>query len=391
MGKTINEDKKISIAIMSSFAILTIQYLILVFFRLMGTNIGHMVQLTSKALVALFYLWALPIVLKRNKIKFIGIYSFAVFIFILNYAMFYENRIYLKPIIFPLFFICLPSFIYAYSIEDWDILMKVIKKVSNIVFIIGTILGLLVFAGNVSVGSYSMSLSYYMLLPSVVYLDDFMDRFSLKKGLALLTLLIIILGLGSRGPVLCIAVFGILKILKSLKKMTLKRVLIYFIVFSLVIICFIFFDKIISFMFSLLSHFGVNSRSLKLFLRNSIHLSGRDRIYNKVISETLKQPILGLGLAGDRVIIGGGYAHNIFLEIMSHFGIVIGTFIIFSLLWLIFKSLKQKSELRYNIIIIWVSIGFIPLLVSSSYLINMNFWVMLGLICGNFKILKMSL
>lgn len=104
-------DKRISIAIMSSFVVLTIQYLILIYFNLIDTNLGSIVQLISKVLVGFFYLIALPTVFKRNKITFAGIYFIVVFLFLFNYLVFDKNWPYLQTIIFPLFlYVFLPSY-----------------------------------------------------------------------------------------------------------------------------------------------------------------------------------------------------------------------------------------------------------------------------------------
>ncbi len=379
IDKEKNEDKKISIAIMSSFAVLTIQYLLLIYFHLIGTKSGQAIQLISKGIVGLLYLLALPVVLKRNRIKFIGVYFIAIFIFILNYGIFIENRIYLKPLIFPLFFTCLPSLIYAYSIKNWDVLMDIMEKVSKVVFIVGVLIAALVFAGHSSVGSYSMSLSYYMLLPAIMYMNDFLNNISLKVGAALAVSLLVILSLGSRGAVLCIGVFTILKLIKNLKKVTYTRLFIYIILFAIVFVGFIFFDEILEYIYNFLLNYGIKSRSIRLFQRDNIHLSGRDIIYAKVFNEILKSPILGLGLAGDRVILSGSYAHNIFIELLVNFGVIIGLILVITLLLIIIKSVFTKDLIKYNIIIIWISLGFISLLVSNSYLLDFKFWILLGL------------
>jgi len=149
--KNLLEDKKISIAIMSSFVILTIQYLILITFDLTDTSIGNIIQMTSKALVGIFYFRALSPVWRRNKTKFFGVYYISIFIFLLNALLFKENWIHLKSIIFPYFFMCLPSFIYSYSIKDWTVLKNVMNKASLVVFFVGLALGILVFSDKASV------------------------------------------------------------------------------------------------------------------------------------------------------------------------------------------------------------------------------------------------
>ena len=46
------DDTKISWALMSSFLILTLQYLVLIYFNLLETSVGSNIQLLSKALWA---------------------------------------------------------------------------------------------------------------------------------------------------------------------------------------------------------------------------------------------------------------------------------------------------------------------------------------------------
>lgn len=382
INKSTIEDKKISIAIMSSFAILTIQYLVLIYFNLIGTITGQIIQLISKGIVGFFYLLALPIVFNRTKIKFIATYFIVVFLFILNYALFGENLLHLKTITFPLFITGLPSFIYAYSIKDWDVLMDIMRKTSKITFAIGTIIGILAFVGIKSVGSYSMSLSYYMLLPSIMYMNDFIEEKSINSIVLLTITLTIIFALGSRGAIMCFGVFTILKAIKSIKNITYGKMLISLVILSVIVLGLIFYKDILEYIYNILLSYGIYSRTMVLFLGKGVYLSGRDSLYKIVIEEIFKRPFLGIGIAGDRVLIGD-YVHNIFIELLANFGIVFGTLIIMILLYRIYESVIVKDIKKYNMHIIWVSLGFVHLFVSSSYLIDFKFWIMLGLILNN--------
>ena len=133
MDKEESEDKKLSIALMSAFVILTIQYFVLISYKLLGTATSSKVQLLSKVLVGIMFLYALPVVFKRSKIKLINTYFIVLFVFILHYLVFPANRIYLKELVFPLFFMCLPAFIYSMSLNDYSIFKQVIEKASMIV------------------------------------------------------------------------------------------------------------------------------------------------------------------------------------------------------------------------------------------------------------------
>ena len=222
--KILLDDKKISIALMASFVILTIQYFVLIFFAFIGTPIGAAIQLLSKGLVGSTFVYALVPVLKRNRIRFIAVYFIAIFIFLLHYIIFPENKTYMLELFFPIFFMSLPSFIYGLSIQEFSVLKEIMKKSSYIILVLGVLLGGLIFTGKASVGAYSMSLSYYMLLPSIIFFDELLDEFSLKSLIFFVLSLIVILALGSRGTILCIIVFMGLKLLRPQTKGIHKKI-----------------------------------------------------------------------------------------------------------------------------------------------------------------------
>lgn len=377
-------DKKISNALMASFVILTIQYFILIYFGLIDTSTGHLVQLSSKGLVGLAYLYALPSVVKRSLNNFIAIYFLGIFIFLLHYFVFPENRPYIVTLVFPFFSMCLPAFIYSISIRDFQVFKLVMKQTSYIVFCTGLLIGVLVFTGITSVGSYSMALSYYMLLPTIIFIDELMDRFSFKMLVFTALSLLIILSLGSRGAMLCIVVFGSLKFIRPNSKRTYKRVIGNVSLVSIAVITLVFLEQIMMSLYNFLFKFGINSRTLILFFRTGVDLSGRDYIYENVIAEILKNPILGLGIAGDRRVGDGTYVHNLFIEIIGNFGIIFGFLVCLCLIYLVIKAFLIKNIENYNIVIIWFSLGFVHLFVSSSYLIDMRFWIFLGVIVNFF-------
>ncbi|MCM3539122.1 O-antigen ligase family protein [Priestia endophytica] len=379
-NKSVLDDFKISWALMASFVILTIQYFILIYFGLIGTSNASKVQLISKLLVGIAFLYSLPAVLRRGMNKLNIAYFVAIFIVVIHYLFFPENRPYINGLLFPLFFMSLPSLLYSMSIKDFNILRRIMGKASLIVFLVGTVLGVLIFAGKVHVDEYSMALSYYMLLPSIIFLDRLLTSFSLKNLLFTLISIIVILALGSRGAILCIVVFFLLKLIKYAFQLSYVRGAYYSIIMGVIILLYINFDNILQSTYNTLLSIGVNSRSIMLFLKGEVHLSGRDSIYDSAIIAIGDKPFIGNGFAGDRRINGGGYVHNIFLEILIDFGIIIGCLVIVGLLCLIIRALFQRDLVRYNMTITWISLGFIPLMISSSYITDMKFWILIGLI-----------
>lgn len=174
------EHQRVCTAVMAPLAILTSQYFVLLFFDILGGPMEQRVQLVSKIVVALVFLYAFPVVWRKNKVRVINIYLIFSTIFLIHYLMFPEKRVYIQEAVFPFFFMCLPSFIYSRSVTDWEILMKVMVRIALFVLVIGAVLGAFIFSGRVSFGGYSMAFSYYMLLPAIVYTNKTFE-FSSKK------------------------------------------------------------------------------------------------------------------------------------------------------------------------------------------------------------------
>ena len=149
--------------------------------------------------------------------------------------------------------------------------------------------------------------------------------------------------------------------------------------FSFILLTIIFFKKIIEMIYAIFLNVGVKSRTMSLFLNNKVdYSSGREDIYSILLEKIKNNPIIGTGLGGDRLIIGG-YAHNFLLEIITNFGIFIGGILATLMFLFLIKSLLISDKRKYNMIIIWFSMGFVHLMVSSSYLTDIKFWIFAGL------------
>lgn len=394
MDKSINqkalEDKKISIAIISSFLVLMLQYFILYYFDIERANVGKTVQIISKIVVGFFFIYSFKIVFIRSGILFILLYSISIVVFSFSYLFFPQNIKFLNDILFKYFFICIPSFIYSFSINDRKVFKDTMDKASSIIFIVGFVTGALVFLGEMSLGTYSMSFSYYMLFPAIIYLNDFLERFSIKSLILAFLSLFVMLTIGSRGAIISSGIYVILHLLINAKDKSPNKVILNIIILMVIIIFSIYLKEILFHINSILLRHGIYSRNISLFLGDGINLSGRDIIYKEVLEQIRLNPILGIGLAGDRVYTGGTYSHNIFLEILSGFGVIVGSFILFVIVIISIKVLFSKDVEGSNLLLIWFCMGFVPLLVSGSYLTDFQFWIYLGLAVRFLKETKVS-
>lgn len=372
-------DKLISMTIMSSFTVLAIQYLILCVFDIAESSLGTQIQLLSKAIVGMFFLVSFPIVMRRNWMIFFASYSISIFTLLYNVLVFPQNMAALSDIIFPFFFVCLPCFVYSYSINNKQVLMNIIYKASDIVFIVGLLIGVMALTSSVSIGAYSLTLSYYMLLPAIVSVYRFFVNKSLFIVIKFIVSFAVILALGSRGAVMCLGVYCILAFIRENSKLTFKTLFFYSSSAICLFVGIIYFKSIVGFAYNFLVGFGIRSRTLFLLVYDGLYLSGRDNLYEVVIEQIVKNPIIGIGVAGDRAFIGG-YSHNIFIEILSGFGVFLGGIIISILLLICYKSLTNIDKYDSDISMVWFCIGFLPLLVSGTYLTDFTFWIFLGLV-----------
>ncbi len=373
------EDKRISIALMSSYVVLIVQYFILVSVDLMGTTMGRTVQLLSKIIVGTAFAYALPIALRRNKKRCIGTYLAGVSTFLVHYEKFPENHVYQQQLVFPLFFMCLPAFIYSSTIYDWKVLKGVMKRASYVVFCIGVLLGVMLFSGRVSVGAYSMPLSYYLLLPALMFIDQFLDRPSLKDVVFALLLMLLILAVGARGPIMCIFAFVILKLIGPHKRLGHTNVFAYLILLCLVMVTALSLDQLLAYLYQILGRFGITSRNISLFLQPQLYLSDRDILFSRVIDEIIDSPFIGIGIGGDRRVLDGDYVHNLLIELIADYGIPLGSIFVFMLVLLMSRFFLSRNKDQYDMFAVWLTIGMVPKLVSGSYLESMNFWIVLGL------------
>ena len=187
---------------------------------------------------------------------------------------------------------------------------------------------------------------------------------------------------------MCTGVYIVLYLLINIRKANVKRALSNIIILLFIIFTVIFLREILIFANTILNRIGIYSRSIDLFLEGEMYLSGRDIIYGEVINQIVSNPIFGIGLAGDRIYTGGVYSHNIFLEILSGFGIIMGSVILIVIGFISIKSLFSRDLEGSNLMLIWFCIGFVPLTVSGSYLTEFQFWIFLGLAIKFLKDLK---
>ena len=218
--------------------------------------------------------------------------------------------------------------------------------------------------------TYNMSFGYCMLLPAMFlftqqgYIDKFMS----------FMLFALILVDGSRGPVVVLAIFYTYYTLFLSSGKTKKRMVL--IVAVAVWAAMMILPRLESFQ---------NSRTMFLLKEGELisYDSGRDEdVYSVILPKIMESPIVGWGIGGDRYFLDGSYSHNIFIEVFIHYGIFFGTALF---AWLFFYCIRMFLSSRTKHIpgeremfVMMFLYGFIPKLVSGSYLIDFSFAIFIG-------------
>ena len=355
-------DSYIAFAIASSPILSLIQLLLIHVFQ-------YPEEESTKIRVLLVVVTMLPAIiicfLRRPKL-FLCTYIVIIFIMGLTAFIFPENSQYVVeeglrfflPTVVPsaLCLLCLPSI---------DVFERMMLKLSWVAFFLLLYFTYSLINGKVLFFTYDMSLSYSALIPAAVL-------YSQKKVLPYIAsffIFIFIFSLGARGPAVVFLVFIFYDLLANNRKAIIPILIIVF-----------FFISFISLFSDYLESLGFTSRTLKMLLDGEITQdSGRGNLRSLIYKKLNNSPLWGLGLWGDRPIIGA-YCHNFFLEMCVDFGYLFGPIIILLficwLLLLYFKSSKESKKIMMK----YVCTIFLPLQLSSSYLSSYSFGMLIGVL-----------
>lgn len=295
------------------------------------------------------------------------------------------EKIAYSPALF-LFFFCLPTLFFVLGCNvDYKKLFAYIIFYSRIILIIFLVAYVVFDFATSSPGGTYMSFSYNALVATcacILSKSDSKWKTIFDKVLGLLSCVIIFVA-GARGCLVCLAGFFAALFVTSRSISFSKKVFIIILVSIVGLIIIINFKSIIHSIYLFLSARDIHSRTLEKLMDSSfINGSDRFKLWAKVFDALKKSPVLGYGLWGDRPIVNG-YSHNLFVELLCSFGYILGTAIILALLFGIlhlFIGCKRLELWVRNMFLIALTYGFFQLMVSDTYLVNIWFFALFGLL-----------
>lgn len=373
---SIKDERKLNVASFCSVFALIVQMLL---YALIGSQ--GWVHVLALSIAAIPLLLSLPVWFKRNIALPITSYVTVMLVFISHFILFKENRQYLTEYLFQFVFMCLPTFINMSLKRDDKIEFKFLILFSFLIFAIGMIYSFLILMKIINWGShsYNMSFSYYMLIPSLLFIHMSIKRKSLFYALVAILSFVSIVLLGSRAPIVFCFIFFVVDVFISCKTILVKIVWLF--VFAAL---YFLFDSIVNSLQSAFASFGLTSRSLSYFVSGEFLSSGgRNEITSKSIDMILEKPVFGNGIGSDLASIGQ-YTHNLFLDIFLHYGLMVGGLIAIFICYLVLFAFFRSNN--KSVFLIFFCAGFLPSLVSGTYLSSVFLWLFLGYCFRHLKI-----
>lgn len=373
-----------------------LSYALVIYFCALISNytLKHLLDIgdptTRAAISAAFMLGAgalfllhLPTVLERIGKTFVFTYSIAFALFLFTVMFFPRNIVYLPEVGMWFLLISLPVSLYYMAIKDKTVFFSLLTKSAYYQLA----LGLLFVAYTLYIGEphYDMVFSYLVLVPVLLLANKAMKQkvFGLDFFLTLIGV-VAILWIGSRGPVLAFTVFILLRILFSASNMNggysiIRRL--GFMAFLLVV--WLNLDVVLVSLERWFLTTGLPSRAVFLLLRSSAEgvdfLTGRAQIWSVAMNSIYERPIWGYGIAGDRVFLYGTYPHNLFLEVLVQFGVILGLLIITAFIAVVLLGWIKASPTEREFIAVFIGLGLVPLMVSGSFWVSANFWLLIAI------------
>lgn len=300
----------------------------------------------------------------------------------LNFAVLIGGSVFFTSIFFPfnmeyvspLYMYFLSIFVLSKLIQtDYlriESLIEMSIKVSRLLVPI-ILLARLVFPGGLSYMNFSDALS----LPCALLVASGYSGKRLDMYLSIISLIAVLL-FGGRGSVLSLLLLFVMLVLFNRPNGKINPIYIVLIFLSPIL-------------FELLQSFVdiSSSRTMKLFVSGEIgYDSSRLLIYESLIQSLTDNP-MGIGMRGDRVMLeylnmgesNVAYSHNIFLEILLTYGMVIGMIIIIYIMYLfIWKLMFKQMDIKIKgFLLSFFTVSFLQLLTSRTFLTETNLYILI--------------
>ena len=271
--------------------------------------------------------------------------------------------------------VCVPLGVCAFFIEDKQILYRMLFRSSWV------ILALSVFEmiGNMG-GIYSQHFSYMLCLVAIIHSMEMFNRKKWGYILLIAAEIAMIVFYGSRGALICIFAYYILKVVTNIRDDR-KRIVILSVVLLAGLFLFLFASRLGELLYNYLLSMGYNIRTLKILARGDFitHDSGRSELWDTVIRCIKEKPFTGWGICGAVDEMGFPYPHQFYMDLVLSFGWPIGVLLAIVLFFPVIHTLYSAKGTTKELQLAFLCIGFLSLMVSGTLFSSYFYAIFLGL------------
>lgn len=199
--------------------------------------------------------------------------------------------------------------------------------------------------------------------------------------------------LGTRGAVLIYFAFvTVVMIMGRSSKWVVCRTVALFGVAGVFIVSPLY-DASILWLYRTAQQLGLSIRVFEKMVSGTFYESnGRDWIRVTLLQAIKERPLLGHGICGDRVLLDGGFSHNILIELWIDFGLIFGTAAMIALLIILgLGHSRAQGEDEKGLILSLIFSSFCMMFLSGSYLDERLPLFLLGLCVSSIRKTKRSL
>lgn len=362
--------------------------------------LGNTIQYTlpdsfvSNICFYLAFVYAVLSVILSNVHKFSLLITLGIavsFLFVEN-MLFQANTLYFSENVKTMILTCLPCLLLAFSISDFNKLLEnaeriIIPYMSLCLVLLYFTLSGYTFTENVNY----MTIAYNLSLPTLL-----LGYISLEKNSSILTTAFVVVSLalllvGCRGAFVSIILPYLLLYVQ--KRDVHRTVLIG--LFVVLFILYFWFDPILEMTDNLLASAGYDSRIIsKIRYGGLFESEGREILRETVTGRASQEGWPAYGLFGDRTIAASAgldavYIHNVVLEFIIDFGVLMGSILLVILIYSMFSHYKKGSESYRTVFVIFWGICLMKLMFSGSYLVEPLFYLSFGLLINKYHICKL--
>ena len=223
----------------------------------------------------------------------------------------------------------------------------------------------------------------YMLIPAMMVVTYHMlDEKKMIDIVALAVGVLLLMFMGTRGPLVIYVFFVALYIVFFTKTKHPKLVKTVAALFATVFYWFS--DAIAMALMVVSSSLGMSTRVFESMLEDNMigmnASNGRDEIAADLMNHLIEaNPWGGFGLGSDKVYNGFFYSHNVIVEILFSFGFLVGGVMLVALGVLIYKAFMRctSREERLFLLALFCS-GFLKVCFSSRFVWEPHFYMLIG-------------